>query len=235
MTMKTQWVAVLAATILSSAGAAHAGIVFSDNFNGENGGVSALNYAGFANFTVSDGTVDLLNGFPGLSCVSGGCVDLDGSTGNAGTMMTSGLFSFNAGDVVTFSFDLSGNQRNGAQDSFTAGFKFAGVTALDYYSTGGAFGVATPFTNFFTGDINTSAGVASGSPFQTYTLSFRAASAGQTRIYIGAAGGDNIGPIVDNVTLSTTAVPEPSTWAMMLLGFGSLGAILRRRRAPAYA
>jgi hypothetical protein len=30
-------------------------------------------------------------------------------------------------------------------------------------------------------------------------------------------------------------VPEPSTWAMMLLGFGSLGAILRRRQAPAYA
>ena len=27
------------------------------------------------------------------------------------------------------------------------------------------------------------------------------------------------------------AVPEPATWAMMLLGFGALGATLRRRRA----
>lgn len=32
------------------------------------------------------------------------------------------------------------------------------------------------------------------------------------------------------------AVPEPSTWAMMILGFGGLGAMMRRRRAaPAFA
>lgn len=30
---------------------------------------------------------------------------------------------------------------------------------------------------------------------------------------------------------SQTAVPEPETWALMLLGFGGLGAALRRRRA----
>jgi hypothetical protein len=31
----------------------------------------------------------------------------------------------------------------------------------------------------------------------------------------------------------TAVVPEPATWAMMLLGFGGLGAVLRRRRATA--
>lgn len=31
------------------------------------------------------------------------------------------------------------------------------------------------------------------------------------------------------------AVPEPSTWLMMILGFGFLGAALRRRRAPSYS
>jgi hypothetical protein len=30
-------------------------------------------------------------------------------------------------------------------------------------------------------------------------------------------------------------VPEPATWAMMLMGFGGLGALLRRRRASAIA
>ena len=32
---------------------------------------------------------------------------------------------------------------------------------------------------------------------------------------------------------ATPAVPEPATWAMMILGFGVAGAVLRRRRAPA--
>ena len=31
----------------------------------------------------------------------------------------------------------------------------------------------------------------------------------------------------------TTTVPEPSTWAMMILGLGGVGAALRRRRAQA--
>nr|WP_277981555.1 PEPxxWA-CTERM sorting domain-containing protein [Sphingomonas phyllosphaerae] len=29
--------------------------------------------------------------------------------------------------------------------------------------------------------------------------------------------------------LSTAAVPEPTTWAMMLLGFGVIGFVTRRR------
>ena len=39
------------------------------------------------------------------------------------------------------------------------------------------------------------------------------------------------GSQVDNVVLDIqSAVPEPSTWAMMLLGFGSIGYSMRRRR-----
>ena len=33
-----------------------------------------------------------------------------------------------------------------------------------------------------------------------------------------------------NGTVNLTAVPEPATWGMMLLGFGALGAMLRTRR-----
>ena len=35
--------------------------------------------------------------------------------------------------------------------------------------------------------------------------------------------------------LRIAAIPEPASWAMMLIGFGALGALSRRRRAPALA
>jgi hypothetical protein len=36
-------------------------------------------------------------------------------------------------------------------------------------------------------------------------------------------------------TLTPVVVPEPASWALMILGFGSVGALLRRRRAPSFA
>ena len=42
-------------------------------------------------------------------------------------------------------------------------------------------------------------------------------------------------PIIDNIVISTVsgAVPEPSSWAMLLAGFGMVGFAARRRRAVA--
>ena len=38
---------------------------------------------------------------------------------------------------------------------------------------------------------------------------------------------------VDNLAGTAAVVPEPATWALMILGFGSAGAVLRRRRGVA--
>lgn len=45
------------------------------------------------------------------------------------------------------------------------------------------------------------------------------------------------GPAVLQITLNNQALgtPEPATWGLMLVGFGGLGAMLRRRRALALA
>jgi hypothetical protein len=43
----------------------------------------------------------------------------------------------------------------------------------------------------------------------------------------------NEGVFLDAV--SVAAVPEPATWALMLLGFGGIGLAMRRRRRPALA
>jgi hypothetical protein len=43
------------------------------------------------------------------------------------------------------------------------------------------------------------------------------------------------GTNVTSFSLSAQAVPEPATWALMLLGFGGIGIAMRRRRRPALA
>lgn len=45
----------------------------------------------------------------------------------------------------------------------------------------------------------------------------------------GGERGDNADVLLDNVLVRAGAVPEASTWAMMLLGFGVIGGMVRRR------
>lgn len=52
----------------------------------------------------------------------------------------------------------------------------------------------------------------------------------------GGGGGTTPVPVITQPTTpgtSTSAVPEPGSWTMMLVGFGLLGATLRRKRAAA--
>lgn len=52
-----------------------------------------------------------------------------------------------------------------------------------------------------------------------------------------AIGAANVAALQGGLTPASplSAVPEPATWAMMLLGFGAIGAGLRRRRSPTLA
>lgn len=45
------------------------------------------------------------------------------------------------------------------------------------------------------------------------------------------SGGFTAGPATLTISRAVAAVPEPGTWAMMLLGFGAIGVAARRRRA----
>ena len=54
---------------------------------------------------------------------------------------------------------------------------------------------------------------------------------GSTNEYAFTAGGQLQNVLLGGLSL-TNGVPEPSTWAMMLLGFGAMGVALRRRRRP---
>jgi hypothetical protein len=68
-------------------------------------------------------------------------------------------------------------------------------------------------------------------------LSYNVVGTGSDTLKIGgySAAGYNMIDDISVTRSATGAVPEPATWAMMLLGFGGLGAILRRQRRTALA
>jgi hypothetical protein len=72
-------------------------------------------------------------------------------------------------------------------------------------------------------------------PFDNFTFAYTDAAGNP---FTGGPG-TNVGliEVIDNITFDVAdrAVPEPATWAMMIMGFGGVGAIVRRRRNLAFA
>ena len=73
----------------------------------------------------------------------------------------------------------------------------------------------------------------SSAGFVTNTFNFTVSSGGQFGLkpedFSGTAGD----AYFRNISLSSGAVPEPAAWALMLGGFGMMGAAVRRRRSQA--
>lgn len=224
---------ILAFGALAVAAPASAGVVFSDNFDSEAGGNSALNYAGFANFAVT-GNVDVVkSGDFGITC-SGSCVDLDGSSG-PGKLTSLASFAFNPGDVIRLSFSLGGSQRSASFDNYFVELAFGGVTSVINYGFNWGSGDVVVFPSVSSTGIFSSTGIAGTDPFGPHSVFFTAGSAGSLKFTIGTTSADNIGPLLDDVklTIDAGAVPEPAAWAMMLAGFGLVGAAMRRREKVA--
>ena len=126
-------------------------------------------------------------------------------------------FDVVSGQAYRVSFDLAGNPAGGPQ------FKTLDSTADLTIFSPAPFDVSnTNLTNM--GWIN-------------YSFLFTATSNSETLTFTSTTLGNSgnstyptaFGPALDNVTIA--AVPEPSTWAMMLLGFLGLGFVAYRRKS----
>jgi len=181
-----------------------------------NGGFATLGSGSTAinGWTVVGGSVDWIQGYWQSSDGDGFSVDLNGNSpgGVAQTINTV------VGQSYTLTFDMSGNP-----DSFR------GETRIAVIGAGGATIGAASYT--LTG-ANTRANML----WQNEVFNFVATGATTEIRFTSGNGGDNccFGGAIDNVAVGT-AVPEPATWAMLIVGFGGVGAIARRRRAAALA
>lgn len=129
-----------------------------------------------------------------------------GSTGNFGAIRAGGSYSVDFGPTNVFSFVL------GSLDTFNSlTLRYADGTTM-LYAGGG-------ITNDPTFDSGNRV-VAETNGVVTYRVTSGALITGATF----ASSGDSFE--IDNLS---TAVPEPATWGMMILGFGLVGGALRRR------
>lgn len=95
------------------------------------------------------------------------------------------------------------------------------VDITSAFLTGGSIVGSVSLATLFNNDV-----------IESYGLSNLFLSSGTYTLTITGSRGTT-GSFGGNVSFAAGAVPEPATWAMMLLGFGTVGFAMRRRRRPA--
>jgi hypothetical protein len=184
----------------------YAAIVLQDNFNSSGPG-DTLNWGGDAVFkpTSPPGSVDLIGvgGSFDFFPGHGSYLDLDGSTG-------------------------SGNDPAG---QITSVLSFGpGTYTVSFLLGGNHRGAPAQETVVSLGDFSQAITLASGDPLTSYSFTFTTAIGGALQ-FTETGPSNQQGNILDDVVL--TAVPEPSTWAMMILGFLGVGFVAYRRKSAA--
>lgn len=155
-------------------------VLLEDDFDGENRGRTALMYARFAQWTVENGTVDLVGAGLEWDFVPGNglYVDLDGDRPDGihfepGVLVSREEFALEPG-VYELAFRLAGSQRGD-------------VNTVDVQ-------LGSVFHESFT--------LASGEPFTTYVRTVRVAGGERARLRFDNAGADGYGLLLDDVRLA---------------------------------
>jgi len=174
----------------------------------------------FGSGEVTAGSVDLLNNYGEsetvrMYCHSGlKCLDMDGSTDLEGQLTY--WFSYAGGVEYTLSFWVA---PSGRATTESLAVNFAGVTTtVDTPAQTGGVAVSD-----WTQVLMTFTPVSSGSGSIVFTQ-------GVGSLPTGPVPGDNVGLLLDDIHLTSNAVPEPGTLALLAGGL-ALAGLLRRRKA----
>jgi hypothetical protein len=232
--MKKAAVGLAIAAIMAASPVSAAELLTNGNFEtGTFAGWTVVNQAGGSgNWNIdAPGTTTPTSGFPTPANPAGGSFYAVTDQTGPGAHVLLQAFTLAAGSTATLSFDFfarnAGSLTTRSDIDYTAGT--AGFYRVDILTAGaGAFSTAV-------GDVVQNLVLSPGS---TTALSYSNASFGlglapgsyQLRFAeVDNAGFFNLG--VDNVSINATSgVPEPATWAMMLLGFGVVAGAMRSAR-----
>lgn len=183
-------------------------------FPGQFTKVSAVDSTSVTGWTVASGSIDYIGSY--WNAQSGGrSIDLSGD--NVSVLQQT--FDTIVGKKYNVKFFLGGNP-------------FGGPTLKTLTVSAGpsnlSAGLASQNYNYDT----TGAPPLPGMNWLAQNFSFTATGTSSTLAFTSTTE-TAFGPALDSV--SVAAVPEPATWAMMIFGFGLVGAALRRRRIGAFA
>lgn len=166
-------------------------------------------------------------------CVTSPPVPIPGWTATPNVNIVNGTFSSSSGNLAgegTQYLDLVGEGGTGSisqtfatmmGETYNISFLYSHNLFSGTPSASASFSVDGLF-----GTISHSTGTNADLDWQTYFGSFVADGSSATLTFTNLTGGRNEGILLDAV--SVAAVPEPGTWAMMLLGFGGIGLAMRR-------
>jgi choice-of-anchor C domain-containing protein len=214
--MKRHLLAIAAATSIVLCSSANAALFQNGSFElgianiGQFTTLNALDNTSITGWTVGTGNIDYIGTY-WTSANGVRSLDLNGTV--PGSIFQT--FDVNPGQTYQVTFDLAGNPDGGP-------------TAKTLTTSANATIVLSSFDT--TGKTVTNMG------WTPVSFNFTATGSTETLTFLSTTTGDSgnstyptaFGPALDNV--SVTAVPEPSTWAMMILGFLGVGLVAQRRK-----
>jgi len=164
-----------------------------------------------------------------LGCFGAGCA-LNTTANTGGLTFTSGTFSgTTSNNFLAIGNDVIDNFGVFSLSNFTTTYNIPFTLQVNFTLPTGVAPPGPTFSSVITGSVT---GANGGVQINfDNTPQFFASDSGQFSFYINDLGVNSKG--VNNISGVMNAVPEPSTWAMMILGFMGVGFMAYRRKNQA--